>query len=48
MRPKKNGPHLHLGKKLGKILKMRKNTLENQEKILVRPKKEKKKKKILT
>ena len=29
---KKKGPHLNLGKKLGKILKIRKNTLENQEK----------------
>ena len=32
VRPKKKGPHSNLGKKLGKILKIRKNTLENQEK----------------
>ena len=47
MRPKKKkGPHSTSGKKFGKILKIRKNTLENSEKhfqkfgkIQVRPKK---------
>ena len=31
---KKKGPHSNSGKKFGKILKIRKNTLENSEKYL--------------
>ena len=34
MRPKKKGPHLNLGEKLGKILEIRKNTLKKLGKIL--------------
>ena len=34
VRPKKKGPHSNLGKKFGKILKIRKNTSKNSEKIL--------------
>ena len=30
---KEKGPHLNFGNKLGKIMKIRKNTLKNQEKI---------------